>query len=156
MTTLRCFTAAVLALAFGAGAALADGVVVAVAWSRASAPTAKAGAAYMTVTVDGTEMDRLVAAATPVAKKAELHGHIMDGGVMKMRPVAAIEVHPGEPAVLQPGGLHVMLMGLKGQLKEGATFPVTLTFERAGDVEVEVHVGKAGAMGPTPAHGHGS
>jgi copper(I)-binding protein len=65
-----------------------------------------------------------------------------------MRPVEAIEVTPGAPIVLQPGGLHVMLIGLKAPLKEGERFPLTLTFERAGTIEVEVVVEKLGAMGP--------
>ncbi|MDP6883165.1 MAG: copper chaperone PCu(A)C [Rhodospirillales bacterium] len=115
------------------------------AWSRASAGPAKAGAAYVTITNNGAEADRLVGAATPVAKKAAVHTHLMRDGVMKMRPVEAVEVNPGEPTVFMPGGLHVMLMGLKAPLVEGDTFPLTLTFERSGTVEVRVRVFGVGA-----------
>lgn len=123
------------------------------AWARATAGMAKVGAAYVTVINDGAEMDRLVGAATPVAAKAELHTVVMEGSVMSMRPVEAVEVHPGEPVVLRPGGIHVMLMGLKHPLKEGEMFPLTLTFEHGGPVEVDVMVQKAGSMGPE-SHGH--
>jgi len=118
------------------------------AWARATAGSVKVGAAYLTVTNEGAGMDRLVGAATPVAAKAELHTVVMEGGVMSMRPVEAVEVHPGEPAVLQPGGIHIMLMGLKRPLKEGETFPLQLTFEQGGNVDIEVVVQKAGSMGP--------
>jgi copper(I)-binding protein len=124
-------------------------------WARASAaPTVKTGVAYLTLVNVGMEADRLVAAATPVAKKAALHTHTMVGNVMKMRPVQAIEVNPGEPSVLKPGGLHIMLMGLKDPLKEGEHFPLTLTFERAGTVEIQVRIQKPGSM--EPGHGHGA
>lgn len=128
-------------------------------WARASIGAAKAGAAYVTITNHGSETDRLVAAATPVARNASLHSHLMEDGVMKMRPVEAIEVAPGEPAVLQPGGLHIMLMGLNAPLEEGGSFPLTLTFEKAGSIEVEVQVEKATEMGPGKGmehQGHGS
>lgn len=117
-------------------------------WARASAGKAKAGAAYVTITNDGRQVDRLVKVASPIAGKARLHTNMMEGAVMKMRPVEAIEIGPGKPAVLKPGGLHIMLMGLKSPLKEGETFPMTLTFEKAGAVEVRVMVKKVGAMGP--------
>jgi copper(I)-binding protein len=74
----------------------------------------------------------------------------MEDGVMKMRPVEAIEVAPGEPTVLGPGGLHIMMMGLKAPLVEGERFPVTLVFERAGEATVHVVVDKATSMhGPS-------
>lgn len=140
---------ALLALAALAGPALADGPVsVTGAWARAGAPAAKAGAAFLTVTNAGSAPDRLVAARTPIAEKAELHTHLMDNGVMKMRAVDAIDVAPGAPVTLKPGGLHVMLMGLKQPLTEGSRFPVTLTFDKAGAVTVEVTVQGAAAMGP--------
>lgn len=118
-------------------------------WARASATkAAKAGAAYLTVINLGVEPDRLIGATTPLAKKAGLHYVVIDQGVMKMLPVAAIEVSPGEPAVLRPGGLHIMLMGLQAPLVEGETFPLTLTFEKAGNVEVEVTIQGPAAIQP--------
>lgn len=115
-------------------------------WARAS--VAANGAAYMTISTSGSAPDQLVAAASPVAGKVELHTHIVEGDVMRMRPVKAIEVNVGEPAVLKPGGLHVMLIGLKAPLKEGEKFPLTLTFTKAGTTTVDVAVQSAGAALP--------
>ena len=130
------------------------------AWSRAT--PARTGATYLTVFNDGREVDRLVGVESPVADKAELHTSSMKDGVMRMRKLDGMEVNPGEPAVLAPGGNHVMLMGLHQPLKEGQSFPVTLIFEKAGKVTVDVKVGKAGAMKPDEhdmpgmGHKHGS
>jgi len=66
-----------------------------------------------------------------------------------MRPVEKIQVAPGEPTVLKPGGLHVMLIGLEAPLKEGESFPLTLTFQQAGKTEVTVSVESVGAMQPS-------
>ncbi len=132
--------------AMAAVEARAADIMVSDAWARASAGMAKAGAAYMTVHNKGGA-DRLVGATADVGMKAELHTHIHDGGVMKMRRVEAVDIPADGMAVLEPGGDHVMFMGLKAPLKEGAMFPLTLTFEKAGDVTVQVHVGSAGAMG---------
>lgn len=154
MTTLARFAAAltVAALTFAAEGALADGgVSVSQPWARATAPSARNGGAFMVVTNGGAEPDRIVSAQTPVAEKAELHTHAMDNGVMKMRPVDAIELAPGEPAVLRPGGLHVMLLGLKQPLTQGSRFPITLTFAKAPPVTVDVPVLGAAAMGPEGA-----
>ena len=82
----------------------------------------------------------------------------MDGGVMRMRKVDGIEVAPGSPTVLKPGGLHVMFLGLKKPLTLGETVAVTLTFEKAGKVDVRVPVsdGPLGPKGPGKGHaGHG-
>ncbi len=122
-------------------------------WARASIGQAQAGAAYITVMNKGSLPDRLVAVEGEVANRVELHTHMMDGGVMKMRKVEAIEVAPGEPAVLKPGGLHIMLMGLKAPLVKGESFPLTLVFERAGRVEIEVSIGEGTAMEHQMAHG---
>ncbi len=122
-------------------------------WARASIGQAQAGAAYVTVMNKGSLPDRLIAVEGEVANRVELHNHMMDGGVMKMRPVKAIEVAPGEPAVLKPGGLHIMLMGLKAPLVKGESFPLTLVFERAGRVEIEVSIGEGTAMEHQMDHG---
>lgn len=125
-------------------------------WARASIGKAKAGAAYLTITNGGGEADRLISAETPAAKRAELHTHVMKDGVMKMRRLEAVEVAPGEPTVFQPGGLHVMLMGLKAPLTEGETFPLTLNFEKAGAVEITVKIESPKSMEPAMKHKHGS
>ena len=117
-------------------------------WARASIGQAKAGVAYVTISNEGREPDRLIATATDVAKRAALHTNKMENGVMLMLPVEAIELAPGEPVVLEPGGLHIMLMGLKSPLVEGDSFPLTLTFEKAGSIEVEVNIQEATDMVP--------
>lgn len=141
---------------FLAGAAHAAQVTVTTPFSRASAPMAKAGAAFLTLNIDEGE-DKLVGATTPVAEKAELHTHLMEDGIAKMRPVqGGIPVKAGTPTELKPGGLHIMLMGLKAPLKEGESFPLTLTFEKAGAVQVTVPVQAPGAGMPMmQGHDHG-
>jgi periplasmic copper chaperone A len=115
-------------------------------WARATPGGAKTAVVYMTLTAQGGG-DRLVAASTLVADKAQLHSESMSGGVMQMRPLASLEVKPGATAVLKPGGVHIMLIGLKHPLAAGDSFPLTLAFEKSGKQEVTVHVEKVGAMG---------
>lgn len=109
-------------------------------WARATIGQTKNGAAYLAVNTSGAEADTLVAVETAAAERAEIHTNEMVDGVMKMRPVEGIAVEPGSPAVLKPGGLHIMLFGLKAPLQEGERFPITLVFEKAGEIEVEVAV----------------
>lgn len=123
------------------------GVNVSAPWARATISRARNGAAYVTLENSGGMSDKLVAVMTPVAGKPELHTHIKDGDIMRMRQVQHIEVGPNAMVKLQPGGLHIMLMELKEPLKEGATFPMTFVFEKAGEVTVEVAVQSAGAKG---------
>jgi len=132
---------------FTVAAADSSGISVEHVWARASAGNATTGAAYLTVTDNG-QPDRLVGASTPVAATAELHETIDDHGVMKMRPVAALELAHGQPVTLKPGGYHVMLMGLKNPLKTGDSFPLTLTFDKAAPITVQVKVGAMGAAAP--------
>jgi periplasmic copper chaperone A len=117
-------------------------------WARASLGQARNGAAYMIVHATGAQPDRLVAASSPVAGKVELHNHIMVGNVAQMRPVDAIEIVPGSPSVLQPGGLHLMLLDLRAPLQAGQSFPVTLRFERAGEVQIQVQIRPARGGAP--------
>jgi len=121
------------------------GLVVERVWARAS--TGATGAVYLSISNHGTAPDRLLAVRTPMAEKAELHESKMENGVMKMRPLGPITIGPSQSAVLKPGADHVMLMGLKQPLKQGETFPLTLTFEKAGDIQVNVKIEGAGAMG---------
>jgi copper(I)-binding protein len=143
---------AVLAVLAGAGFAhptLAADAKIAVSgvWARATPGNAPNGAAFMTFDNHGAD-DKLLAAEAKVAKSVELHTHIKDGEVMKMRQVMAIEVPAGKPVKMEPGGLHVMFLGLNAPLKEGESFPLTLVFEKAGKVDVTVPVKGAGAMSP--------
>lgn len=119
------------------------------AWARATPGKSDIGAAY--VTIHSPTADRLVAASTPVAKKAELHTMEMSGMVMKMRPISSIDIPAGQSVSLAPGGMHIMLMGLNQPLKAGQSFPLSLTFAKAGTRTVNVAVEKVGASGPMPA-----
>ena len=93
--------------------------------------------------------DRLVSVSTPLAKEAELHNMVMEGGIAKMRPLAGgIELPAGQPVTLKPGGMHIMLMGLAEPLRPGDSFPMTLSFEKAGERDVTVTIEKPGAMAP--------
>ena len=136
-----------------AGTALAQsgGLVVKDAWARATPGGAQTGAAYATIV--SPTADRLVAVASPVAKTVQLHSMSMEGAVMRMRPVAAIDIPAGQPVMLKPGGFHIMLDGLNQPLREKQTFPLTLSFEKAGPQQVTVTVEKAGSMGPAGATG---
>ncbi len=116
-------------------------------WARATIGAGKTGVIYLTLHNHGTNSDRLIAVATPIAKRAALHTHNMDKGVMRMRPVDALEVAIGKPIALEPGGRHIMMMGLKYPLREGGSFPLTLTFENAGSATIMVDVRSATASG---------
>jgi len=134
----------------------AGAIVVEQAWARASL-TAN-GVAYVSFHNTGKTADRLVGVRSPVARRAELHTHLMDKGIVRMRPLKSIEVPPGAPAVMRPGGDHIMLVGLSRKLKRGERFPITLRFAAAGEVTVMVTVQGPGARGPGGADhkGHGA
>lgn len=136
--------AAVIA-AFPAMASAAD-LEISNAFLRA-APVATAGAGYVVIKNNGTADDTLVGAEADISKKVELHTHIKDGDVMRMRPVASIPVPAGGGAELKTGGDHIMFIGLNRQLKEGEVVEVTLVFAKAGKTVVKMPV-----VG-LPAHG---
>lgn len=121
-------------------------------WARASAGAARAGAAYLRIVNSGAEADRLLGASSPVAERVELHTHMTTGGVMRMRRIEAVAVPGNEAAELKPSGDHVMLMGLTGPLTQGSTFPLTLSFEKAGKITVPVAVRPVAARGPGMKH----
>lgn len=124
-------------------------------WARATAGMATVGAAYMTLENTGATTDRLIEATSPIATDAELHAHIVDGDIMRMRGVESMDLPPGETVELQPGGLHVMLIGLSTPLQLGEHFPLTLTFAEAGTTTVEVEVLQPGAIEPGRDHARG-
>ena len=115
-------------------------------WTRAAGANAN-GAGFMTLRNNGATPERLVSAASHAARVVELHTHIREGDVMRMRPVADIPIPPGQTVHLRPGGLHIMLIGLTEPLRQGASVPLTLRFERAGEVQVTLGVESAGARG---------
>lgn len=99
------------------------------------------GAAYMLIENRGDEADRLIGGSTDVAKVVEIHEIVDNNGVMEMKPLAdGLEIPAGETVTLQPGGYHVMLIGLTKDLTDGSTYELTLTFEHAGDVKLQVPV----------------
>ena len=120
-------------------------LVVLDAWARAT--PVKTGAAYIAVRNDGDAPDKLVGVATDKARMVHLHESKMDNGVMKMRAVDALDIPPHQTVTLKPGGYHIMLMGLSAPLKVGDSFPLTLTFAKAGTVSVDVQVKPAGDGG---------
>lgn len=140
-----------------------NGIMIEDAWARATAGPAKAGAAYLTFANKGHETDRLIDVKSSLAKRTEIHNHVMEGSVMKMVHVeGGVEVTPGSPTVFQPGGLHVMFMGLVKPFIEGEKLPLTVVFEKAGEIEIEFVVQGVGAKKPMEGmhdghnHKHGS
>ena len=116
------------------------------AWARATPAGAKTGAAYVAVINNGGTSDRLLSAATPLAQEVQFHRETKDNGISRMRELHRVEIDPGAKVIFKPGDMHMMMVGLKQPLKEGETFPLTLTFEKAGKIDVTVSVAKVGAM----------
>lgn len=128
---------AIIALTAGA---LASDVTVKDAFARASAtPTATTGAIYLTIA--SPENDRLIAVFSPAGAMAHIHESKDENGIMKMEMLESLDLAAGSETVMAPGGLHIMLMGLKAPLKKGESLPLELTFEKAGVVSLMVPVG---------------
>jgi len=139
-------------LMFSAGvlAAAADNVSVQDPYVRLAPPNAPATGAFMVIKNNGDKDVKVVKADNPVSKVTELHTHINEGGVMKMRPVPSIEVKAKGEAVLKPGGLHVMMIDLKAPMKEGDVVPITLSFDDGSTKQVDAKVVRPMAA-PMPA-----
>lgn len=135
------------------GTATVGSMTVQNAWSRASAGQSGTGVAYLSVITLGPA-DRLIGASSPAAARAELHESSHADGVMRMRPMAGIDILPNAPAELTPNGRHIMLIGLVKPLRAGESFPLTLRFAHAPELTVTVPISPAGAAGPTTGHGH--
>jgi periplasmic copper chaperone A len=111
-------------------------------WIRATAPGAKVAAGYMTIVNTAAQPDRLVGGVSAVAAKVETHVHIRDGEILRMREVQGYDIPAKGRFELRPGGAHLMLVDIRQPLKEGDSVPVTLEFERAGEVTVNFRVGR--------------
>lgn len=141
MRTLLLATAVALA---AAGAALAHEYAAGALridhpWTRPTAAGAPAAAGYMDIANTGKVADRLVSASTPHAARVEIHQSSMEGGMMRMKALPdGVEIPAGGKVSLAPGGLHLMLFGPKAAVKEGERIPLTLTFARAGKVDVQL------------------
>jgi copper(I)-binding protein len=123
------------------------------AWARPTVQGQAAGGGFLRI-VGGAQGDKLLSAKAEIAGRVELHSMTMDGDVMRMRQVDGIEVPAGKTVELKPGGLHVMFMDLKTPLKTGSSFPLTLRFEKAGEVKVEVKVQPAAPAAAAADHKH--
>ena len=145
----------VAGLLFSAGvlAAAADQITVVDPYVRLAPPNAPATGAFMVIKNNGEQDTKVIKAANPASKITELHTHLNEGGVMKMRPVAAIEVKAKGEAVLKPGGLHVMLIDLKAPMAEGDMVPITLTFDDGSSKTIDAKVMRPTAGG-MPGMGH--
>ena len=151
-------------LVFGAALLLAAGiagahefkagaVVIGHPYARATAAGQTVGGGFFKLENKGSA-DRLLSASAKVSGSVEIHEMKMEGDVMRMRQVDSIALPAGQTVELKPGGLHIMFIGLKAPLKAGARFPMTLRFEKAGEVEVMVNVEAPAAAAASAASGH--
>ncbi len=120
------------------------------AWARATAPGATVAGGYLVIR--SAAADRLVGVSSPAAARVEMHVHIHEGGVMKMREVPGYDVPANGSFELRPGGAHLMFVEIRRPFKEGEKIPAKLRFEKAGEVSVEFNVGRLSE--PAPAHRH--
>jgi copper(I)-binding protein len=138
--------AAFLALCFLARAPVhaadyrAGDLIVAQPWSPATPPVASVGAIYFSITNRGSRADQLLSVTSPIARVTEIHESREVQGSIRMREVASVECPPGATVKIAPGGLHVMLLGLRGPLVAGTSFPASLQFRDAGVMTVQVQV----------------
>lgn len=133
--------------------ALGD-IVISQPWSRASPGGAQVGSGYFRVENKGKTADRLVGGSSGISAALEFHEMKMQGDVMIMRPLASVDIAPGQSITFKPGGFHIMFTGLKQPLKQGESFRATLVFEKAGSVTLDFPVGSVGAKVPDEHAGH--
>ena len=150
---MKILTAAVIAVLSATPALACDvarigEIEVERAWSRASIGIDRPGVAYLTIRNTGIADDVLTGITTTVADMPMLHETVVTDGIASMPHVMSVPVPAGGMIALEPGGFHAMLMGLNQTLEKGATFPVTLTFQNAGAVTVDVEILGMGAKGP--------
>ena len=122
-------------------------------YARPTRAGQQVGAGYLTLANKGVP-DRLLSVSSAMAVSVEMHAMAMEGEVMRMRQLDAIALPAGAVVALQPGGYHLMLFGLKAPLKAGDHFPMTLKFEKAGEVVVTVNVEEPGPAAAAGAHAH--
>lgn len=147
--------AASLLFSAGVFAGSADQIVVQDPYVRLAPPNAPATGAFMVIKNSGDKDVKVVKADNPASRVTELHTHLNEGGVMKMRPVQGVDIKAKGEAVLKPGGLHVMLIDLKATMKEGDVVPITFTFEDGSTKKVEAKVVRPMAAGaPMQEHKH--
>ncbi len=138
-------------LPIAATAQSASRPTIELAWARATPPGVDVGAVYLTIRNLGARADQLVALHSAASERAEIHETKTTDGIMRMRQITAATVPAGGVLALAPGGLHVMLIGLRSPLLPGATVPLVLTFRHAGEVATKAVVQ---APGSEPTSGH--
>ena len=144
MKNLSVIFAALLATSAFAQDAKVGTITIGHPWARATPGAVKNSAAFMVFDNKGAA-DKLIGVSGDVANDIQIHSMITEAGVMKMREITSLDIPANGKAELKPGGFHVMLIGLKDGLKEGATFPLKLKFEKAGEVTVQVTAEKPGS-----------
>jgi periplasmic copper chaperone A len=149
---IACVIASVSLSAFAGADVKAGDITIAHPWARATPGAVKNSAAFMVFDNKGAA-DKLIGVSGDVAREIQIHTMITEAGVMKMREIKSLDIPAKGQAELKPGGLHIMLIGLKDGLKEGQKFPLKLKFEKAGEVTVEVTAEKPGS-GEHSGHKH--
>lgn len=125
------------------------GISVVQPWTRAMPPATRNGAGYLLIRNEGDTPDRLLGARSPRAKLVEIHEMTVTDGIMRMRAVPnGLTLPPGATVILRPQGLHLMLMGMAAPIVAGEAVPVTLRFEQAGDISVDLIAAPLGATQP--------
>ena len=131
-------------------------LVIEAPWSRATPSRSKIGVGYLAIVNIGDKVDVLTAASSPIAARVEIHETSMQNGVMRMRKKEdGVEVKAQEVTEFKPGGLHLMLIGLRKAIVKGETFPVQLTFAKAGKVDLTFTAAGIGAAQPPATLGIG-
>lgn len=142
-------TAAIIAAPLAAHGFTVGALKIGHPWSRETGPGQSAGGGFLTITNNGKQADRLISATSPAAEQVQIHTVSMPGGVMRMRELpGGLEIPAGSSVALKPGGFHIMLIGLKGPLKQGAMVPAELRFQRAGKVKINFEVEAIAYAGP--------
>ena len=142
MTPSKTLFGAIALAVFTATASFADGIMIHDAYARSAGKMAKAGAAFFMIKNETYWDDRLIDVKSTAAKKVELHTHVdQGGGVMKMVHVEdGFAIPAGGMHMLKRGGDHVMFMGLNSAWEQGDLLPLTLVFEKAGEIDLDVQV----------------
>jgi copper(I)-binding protein len=156
---MRILAPALLALALTAAAIYsfaqnaqngADAIVVKEAWARATPPGASVGAIYVSIENRGDAEDQVISVESSAADSAMLHATVEEEGISQMRESEG-RIAPSGTLKMEPGGTHIMLMGLSKPLMEGETVDVTLNFDKAGKVTIDATVTPVGSASPMQA-----
>jgi periplasmic copper chaperone A len=131
-----------------------EGILVEQAWARIAPGAAKTGAVYLTIHNTSLTDDLLLAVASPAARNTAVHHTVVEGDIAKMKPMPfGVEVKAQSEVILKPGSIHIMLSNLSGALEPGDQLPVTMVFQEAGTLELDVPVLRLGAKDPAVSHG---